>query len=137
MIEKSVPDQPLTNNTQTPNSTNNRPSSSHLAIVPAAPPKPTKIPSPPTIFLDSTLLTDVCEKIFQELNKLIQARSDLVHKDSYEKQWCRLKERVDYILIALQRTCSDAQDLAQQKLQDWLKGVNSSLQEVKILKTWV
>jgi hypothetical protein len=40
-------------------------------------------------------------------------------------------------MSALQTTCSDAQDIAQQKLQDWLKGVNSSLQEVKILKTWV
>lgn len=70
MIEKSVPDQPSTNNTQTPNSTNNQ-SSSSLAIQSVAPPKPTKIPSPPTIFLDSTLLQDVCENIGQELIKLI------------------------------------------------------------------
>jgi hypothetical protein len=79
----------------------------------------------------------VCEKIFQELKKLIQARNDLIHNDNYEKQWRRLKERVDYILSALQRTCVDAQDLAEQKLQEWLKGVNSNLQEVKILRTWV
>jgi hypothetical protein len=104
VIEKSVPEKPSTSN-PTPNSINNQPSSSQLAIQPVA---PTKIPSPPTIFLDSTLLTDVCEKIFQELNKPIQARNDLVHKDSYEKQWSRLKERVDYILSALQRTCVDA-----------------------------
>jgi hypothetical protein len=136
VIEKSVSNKPSTSN-PTSNSINNQPSSSQLAIQPVAPTKPTKIPSPPTVFLDSTLLTNVCEKIFQELNKLIQARNDLVHKDSYEKQWSRLKERVYYILTALQRTCSDAQDIAQQKLQDWLKGVNSSLQEVKILKTWV
>jgi hypothetical protein len=118
MVIQSVPDKPSTSNTQTPNSTNNQPSSSHLAIVLAAPTKPTKIPSPPTIFLDSTLLTDVCEKIFQELNKLIQARNDLIHQDKYEKQWCKFKERVDYIMSAVQTTCSDAQDIAQQKLQD-------------------
>ena len=38
---------------------------------------------------------------------------------------------------ALQRTCIDDQDMAQQKLKDWLKGVTSNLQEVQILKTSV
>ena len=68
---------------------------------------------------------------------MIQARNDLIHKDSYEKLWKRLKERVDYVLTELQRTCTDAQDSAQQKLQDWLKGVDNNLQEVKVLRTWV
>jgi len=31
----------------------------------------------------------------------------------------------------------DDQDTAQQKLKDWLKGVTSNLQEVKVLRTWV
>jgi len=31
----------------------------------------------------------------------------------------------------------DAQDSTQQKLQDWLKGVENNLQEVKVLRTWV
>jgi hypothetical protein len=79
----------------------------------------------------------VCEDIGQKLVKLIETRNDLVHKESYEKQWNRLKDRVDYILSTLQTTCTDAQDLAQQKLQEWLKGVDNSLQEVKILRTWV
>jgi hypothetical protein len=79
----------------------------------------------------------VCEDIGQKLVKLIQARNDLVHTESFEKQWNRLKDRVDYIMSALQTTCSDAQDLAQQKLQEWLKGVDNSLQEVKIIRTWV
>ena len=79
----------------------------------------------------------MCENIFQELNKLIQARNDLIHKESYEKLWKRLKERVDYVLTELQRTCMDAQDSTQQKLQDWLKGVENNLQEVKVLRTWV
>jgi len=79
----------------------------------------------------------VCENIFQELNNLIQARNNPVHKDSYEKQWKRQKERVDYVLSALQKTCLDAQDVAQLKFQDSLKGVDNSLQEVKVLRTWV
>jgi hypothetical protein len=83
------------------------PSSSSLAIQPCAPAK-TNIPSPPIMFLDSTILADVCENIFQELNKLVQARNNLIHKDSYEKQWKKLKERVDFVLAELQRTCLDA-----------------------------
>ncbi|RHN51726.1 hypothetical protein MtrunA17_Chr6g0472071 [Medicago truncatula] len=120
-----------------PSSSNRIQTSSTLAIQPFNSPKPSKIPSPPTIFLDSTLLTDVCEKIFKELNQLIQARNELIHKDDYEKQWNRLNERVNYILSALTSTCLDEQDLAQKKFQDWIKGVDNSLQEVKILRTWV
>jgi len=44
--------------------TNNQSSPSNLAFQPIAPPKPTKIPSPPTMYLDSSLLADVCENIF-------------------------------------------------------------------------
>jgi len=117
--------------------TNNQPSTSHLAIQPITPPKPTKIPSPPTMYLDSSLLADVCENIFQELNTLVQSRNDLIYQNSYEQSWKRLKERVENVLNALQRTCMDDQDNAQQKLKDWLKGVTTNLQEVKILKTWV
>jgi hypothetical protein len=136
MIEKSTPDKPSTINSN-PSSINSQPSSSHLAIVHVVPTKPTKIPSPPTIFLDSTLLQDVCENLAQDLIKLIQARINLTHKESCEKQWRILKDRVDFVLSEIQRTCLDEHDSAQQKLQDWLKGVNGSLQEIKILKTWV
>jgi hypothetical protein len=111
VIKKSVPDKP-SSSTQTPTSTNSQ-SSSSLAIQPVAPTKPTKISSPPTIFLDSTLLQDVCENISQELIKMIQARNNLTHKESYEKQWRRLKDRVDFVLSELQRTCLDEQDSAQ------------------------
>jgi len=48
-----------------------------------------------------------------------------------------LKDIVEYVLTELQRTCLDAQDIAQTRLQDWLKGVVSNLHEVKVLKTWV
>jgi len=43
---------------------NNQPSSSHLATQPITPPQLDKIPSPPTMYLDSSLLADVCENIF-------------------------------------------------------------------------
>jgi hypothetical protein len=69
----------------------------------------------------------VCENIFQELNKLVQARNSLVHEDNYEKQWKTLKERVDFVLTELQRSRFDAQDSTQTKLQEWLKGVVSNL----------
>ena len=101
-------------NIPTNTSTNDQPSSSNLAIQPCAPAK-TNVPSPPTIFLDSILLAHVCENIFQELNNLIQARNNLVHKNIYEKQWKRLKERVDYVLSARQKSCLDAQDVSQLK----------------------
>jgi len=39
-------------------------------------------------------------------------------------------------MTELQRFCLDAQDSAQNKLQDWLKGVDNNLQEVKVLRTW-
>ena len=64
------------------------------------------------------LLQGVCEDIAEKLIKLIQTRSDLNHRESYEKQWSRIKERVDHIMSALQATCIEAQDLAKQKLQD-------------------
>jgi len=89
------------------------------------------------MFLDSTILANVCENIFQELNNLVQARNNLIHEDSYEKQWKRLKEIVDYVLTELQISCLNAQDSAQNKLQDWLKGVDHNLQEVKVLRAWV
>jgi len=66
-------------------STYDQPSSSNLAIQTCAPDRTTNIPSPPTLFLDSTILVDVCENIFQELNKLVGARNNLVHEESYEK----------------------------------------------------
>jgi len=77
----------------------------------------------------------VCENIFQELNKLVQARNNLTHEESYEKQWRRLRERVDFVMSELQRSSLDAQDIAQNNLQDWLKGVVNNLQEVTVSRT--
>jgi len=85
--------------------------------------------------LNSTILADVCENIFQELNKLVVARNKLVHEESYEKQWRRLRERVEFFLSELQRSSLDAQDIAQNNLKDWLKGVVNNLQEVRVNRT--
>ena len=68
--------------------------------------------------------------------KLISSRNDLSHRDSYDKQWRRLKERVENVMNALSSTCIEAQEQADQKLQDWLNGIDESLKEVKILGTW-
>jgi hypothetical protein len=70
----------------------------------------------------------VCENIFQELNKLVEARNNLVHEENYEKQWMRLRERVDFVMSELQRSSLDAHDIAQNNLQDWLRGVVNNLQ---------
>jgi len=81
-----INNQPSTTNTPTEpeTSVNDQPSSSNLAIQLVAPSK-TNVPSPPTIFLDSSILASVCENIFQELNNLVQARNNLIHEDNYEK----------------------------------------------------
>jgi len=96
--ELVVPEQVIYNQSPTTNtivepktSINDQPSSSNLAIQPCAPAK-TNVPFPPTLFLDSTILGNVCENVFQELNNLVQARNNLIHEDSYEKLWKILKE---------------------------------------------
>ena len=137
-LEQVTNNQSTTINTPTEpeTSVNDQPSSSNLAIQPV-PPAKTNVPSPPTLFLNSTILANVCENIFQELNNLVQARNNLTHEDNYENMWTRLKDRVEFVLTELQRSCLDAQEIALTKLQDWMKGVVSNLHEVKILRTWV
>jgi len=132
-IEQPASDQPSTSNIQfIP--TNSQPTTS-LQIEPLVVPKPRKLPSQPTRFLDSVLLQGVCEDIANQMIKLIDSRNDLSHRVSYEKQWRRLKERVENVMTALQTTCVEAQEQAKQKLQDWLNGIDDSLKEVKILGT--
>jgi len=115
MISESVPDQPFETNTlfakpelASETSTNDQPSSSNQAIQTCAPTRTTNVPSPPTLFLDSTILADVCENIFQELNKLVEARKNQVFEESYVKQWRRLRGRVYFVLSELQRSSFDA-----------------------------
>ena len=132
--ELSVPEQIIIDQSSTTNTifepeitTNDQPSSSNLALQTNAPAKPKNIPSSPTLILDSTILANVCENIFQELNKLIQARNNLIHEDNYAKQWRRLRERVDFVLTELQRSSFDAQDAAENKLHDWLRGIMNDM----------
>jgi len=90
--ELTAESQSITTNFYEPkNLTNDQPSSSNLAIQPITPTK-ANVPSPLTLFLDSTILSNVCESIFQELNCFIQARNNLIHEDNYEKLWIRLKD---------------------------------------------
>jgi len=144
MISKFVPDQPSETNTlfAEPNlssetSTNDQPSSSNQAIQACTPARSTNVPSPPTMFLDSTILADMCENIFQELNKFVEARNNLVHEETYVKQWRRLREKVDFVLTEFQRLSFDAQHTAQNNLQNWLRGVVNNLQEVEVNRTLV
>jgi len=104
VLELSVLEQIILNQQQKTNtsnehetSINDQPSSLNLAILPVALAK-TNVPSPPTLFLDSTIIAVVCENNFQELNNLIQARNNLIHEDNYEKLWIRLKDRVECVL---------------------------------------
>jgi len=68
--ELSVSEQTINSQSSTTNifdepetSINDQPSSSNLAILPVSPAK-TNVPSPPTLFLNSTILADVCDNIF-------------------------------------------------------------------------
>jgi len=53
---------------------------------------------------------------------LIEARNNLVHEDGYQKQWSKLRDRVDFVLS---------------KLQDWLRGIVNDMQEVAVSRTLV
>jgi len=41
---------------------------------------------PPTLLLDSTILKEVCENIFKDLNKLVNTRNNLLHEDNYVEE---------------------------------------------------
>jgi len=128
-VEQSNPDQSSSSNFQSFTSNN-------LQIEPVVAPRPRKQPSLPTRFLDSNVLKGVCEDIAEKMIKLISSRNDLSHRESYDKQLRRLKERVENVINALSSTCIEAQEQAKQKLQDWLNGIDENLEEVKILGIW-
>ena len=96
---------------------------------------PIKISSPPTLFLDSIILTNVCESIFKELNKLVKARNYLFHEEDYVKKWRRLRERVDFVMSELQKSSLEAHSNAKNSLNDWFKDVVKSMEEVEIKRT--
>jgi len=133
MVVDPTPDQPSTSQSLTTNDQ----SSSNLPIVHLAPRKPSKQPSPPTIFLDSQVLQDVWEDIASEVLRLIAGINDLGHTISYQKQWKRIKERVVNLISALHDSCIEAQEQATQKLEDWLNGIGENTGDVEVLGTWV
>jgi len=47
-------------------------------------PQPTNVSPPPTLLLHSNILREVCENIFEVLNKLVKARNDPIHTKNYE-----------------------------------------------------
>jgi len=63
-------------------STNDQHLSYSLAIQPCAPAK-TNVPSPPTLFLDSTILANVCENMFLLLTQLLLMNFCVLLKSFY------------------------------------------------------
>jgi len=92
----------------------------------------TNITSPPTLLLDSTILKEVCESIFQDLNKLVKTRSNFVHEKDYVDEWTRLRSRVEYMMCELQKLSLEAQDKALLDLQQWFQGVTVNMEEVEL-----
>ena len=106
------PSEPSTQMAVTKNTATDLPSSSTQALQTCTPIQTTNISSPPTMFLDSIILADVCESIFKELNKLVKARNNFVHEENYVKEWRRLRERVDFVMSELQKSSLEAHNNA-------------------------
>jgi len=123
-VLESVHDQPSEPSTQmavTENTATDLPSSSTQALQTCTPIQTKSISSPPTLFLDSIILADVCESIFKELNKLVKVRNNFVHEEDYVKEWRRLRERVDFVMSELQKSSLEAHSNAQSILKMLLR----------------
>jgi len=94
----------------------------------------TTVSSPPTLLLDSIILTEVCENIFKDLNKLVMSRSNLIHTKDYVSASTSLRERVDDMMCELQKLCLDAHDEALVELREWFKEVAQNMEELNINK---
>jgi len=126
------PSEPSIQIVVTKNNATDLPSSSTQALQPC---DPINASSPPTLILNSIILTNVCESIFKELNKLVEARNNLVHEEDYVKEWRRLRERVDFVMSEFQKSCIDAHNNAKNSLHDWFKEVIKSMQEVEVKRS--
>jgi len=87
---------------------------------------------PPTFLLDSTILQEVCENIFKDLNKLVKTRSNFIHKESYVDQWTSLREIIDYVMSELQKSSLEAHNHVLDSLNDWFKDVVIGMEKVNI-----
>jgi hypothetical protein len=92
----------------------------------------TNVSFPPTLLLDSTILQEVCENIFQDLNKLVKFRTYFVHDKDYINEWTRLRNRVDFVMCELQKTSLEAHNQALQTLNDLFNEVVTSMKEIEI-----
>ena len=89
----------------------------------------TNVSSPPINLLDSIILKEVCENIFEDMNKLVKAKNNPIHTVSYEDKWIALRERIDTVMCELQKQSIEAQ--YQSRISWFEDGVNS-MQEVEV-----
>ena len=87
---------------------------------------------PPTLLLDYVILKEVCENIFEDLNKLVQTRNNFVHAENYEEKWTALRERVNTVMCEVQKLSLESHKESINTLHIWFKNVVSSKKEVKI-----
>lgn len=86
----------------------------------------------PTLLLDSSILKEVCENIFKDLNKLVKTISNFLHKEDYVNEWTKLRERVDFVMCELQKTSLEAHDKALKTLNEWFTKVVKNMEEVYV-----
>jgi len=94
-------------------------------------PQTTNFSPPPTLLLDSIVFKEVCENIFEDMNKMVKSRNDPIHTDNYEQKWNALRERVDRVMRALQKLSIEAMN---QSLNNWSKEVVNNMKEVEVNK---
>lgn len=92
-------------------------------------PQTINVSPPPTLLLGSIVLKEVCENIFEDLNRLVKARNDAVHIENYEDKWIALREVVDKVFNDLQRLSVEAQN---QAFNNWFKEVIKSREVVEV-----
>jgi len=134
-VQESIHDQPsepLTHMTVTENTTTDLPSSSNLACTPI---QTSDITFPSILLLDSIILKEACENIFEDLNKLVKTRNNFVHEGEYVNEWTSLRSRVDYMMCELQKLSLEAHDKAHADLQQWFQGVTMNLEEIELNRT--
>jgi hypothetical protein len=92
-------------------------------------PQTINVSPPPTLLLGSIVLKEVCENIFEDLNRLVKARNDAVYTENYEDKWIALREVVDKVFNDLQRLSVEAQN---QAFNNWFKEVIKSREVVEV-----
>jgi len=68
----------------------------------------TNVSPPPTLLLESVILKEACENIFEDLNKLVKTINNFVHAENYEEKWTTLRERVDIVMCEIQKLSLEA-----------------------------